>query len=127
MNRFKNTQSRDRYDNHALPSAAPSTHRDPYSITTLNTQENNMPLFKIRATDEVLTTYEFYVEAANAKEAAAYAAGLDSLDSTPGVLVESVETAGGAIKSVQLVEATPEGAFPIKAQWNAGLAILPVR
>ena len=49
----------------------------------------------------------------------------NSLDSTPGVLVESVETAGGAIESVQLVEATPEGAFPIKAQWNSGRAILP--
>ena len=36
-----------------------------------------MPLFKIRATDEVRTTYEFYVEAANAKEADAYAAGLE--------------------------------------------------
>ncbi|MGO9236681.1 MAG: hypothetical protein ACLP4V_22375 [Methylocella sp.] len=59
-----------------------------------------MPLFKIRATDEVRTTYEFYVEAANAKEAGAYAAGLDSLDSTPGVLVESVETTSGAIESV---------------------------
>ena len=84
-----------------------------------------MPLFKIRATDEVRTTYEFYVEAANAKEADAYAAGLASLDSTPGVLVKSVETAGGAIDSVQLVETTPEGAFPIKAQWNGGRAILP--
>ncbi len=86
-----------------------------------------MPLFKICATDEVRTAYEFYVEAANAKEADAYAAGLDSLDATPGVLIESVETAGGAINSVQLVEATPEGTFPIKAQWKDGLAILPTR
>ena len=86
-----------------------------------------MPLFKIRATDEVRTTYEFYVEAANAKEADAYAAGLDSLDATPGVLIESVETTGGAIDSVLLVEASPEGTFPIKAQWTGGIAILPTK
>jgi hypothetical protein len=86
-----------------------------------------MPLFKIRATDEVRTTYEIYVEAVDAKSADAYAAGLDSLEDAPGVFVERVESIGGEIETVQLVEAAPEGAIPIRAEWKGGVAISPIR
>lgn len=86
-----------------------------------------MPLFKIRATDEVRTTYEIYVEAIDAKSADAYAAGLDSFEDVPGVLVVAVESVGGEIIGVQPVEAAPEGAIRIEAKWKGGLAISPIR
>ena len=86
-----------------------------------------MPLFKIRATDEVRTTYEFSVEAADAKSADASAAGLDSFEDVPGVLVLAVESIGGEIIGVQPVEAAPEGTIPIEAEWKGGVAISPIR
>ncbi|WOJ91699.1 hypothetical protein RZS28_19840 (plasmid) [Methylocapsa polymorpha] len=73
-----------------------------------------MPIYKIKGTDEVRTTYEIY-------------AGLDSLEDLPGARVISVDAIGGAIESVQLVDAAPAGMIPIKPAWKSGVALKPAR
>jgi hypothetical protein len=86
-----------------------------------------MPIFKIRATEEVRTTCEIYVDALDAKTAEVYAAGLDSLQDVQGAHVIDAQSIGGEIEAVEQVELAPEGMIPVKAQWSSGLVSLRPR
>jgi hypothetical protein len=86
-----------------------------------------MPIFKIRATEEVRTTCEIYVDALDAKTADAYAAGLECLQDVRGAHVTDAHSIGSEIEAVDQVDAAPEGVIPIKAQWRGGLASLRSR
>lgn len=86
-----------------------------------------MPTCKVTGTDEVRTTYEIYVEAADAQSAEAYAAGLNTFDEAPGAIAVSIESTGGEIDSVQLVDIPPAGMTPIKPAWKGGVALKPAR
>jgi len=86
-----------------------------------------MPTYKVTGTDEVRTTYEIYVEAADAQLAEAYAARLNTFDDAPGAIAVSVESTGGEIDSVQLVDAAPAGMIAIKPAWKGGVALEPAR
>lgn len=84
-----------------------------------------MPIFKVRATERTTTTWEFYVEAENERDADGYAAGIANLEDVPGTMCVGEEAEGGEIEAVDGVKRAPDGARVLKVEWRGAFAYVP--